>query len=285
MKLHRWLLAGLGVVLTSGMINVPMASAEPGKASDADISALQKYYESRKNRAGQKPAQTPIPRTTKAHGKGDPHSALGPEKLVKVALQHIGEGRQVEALNTLSSGLQKFPDATKLRGIRGVLMLQSGQYADALKDFEAALNMTPNDVLLLVNRAQAYRQFGRRDEAMADLNKVLELKPDFVAALFNRGAIYLKEAKFEDARKDFEKCVAIDPHAAAPRFNLAMALDGLGRRPEAISEMEQFTKATKKDTWRDIGEKQLASWKKAGTTEKAEADTSTKTGGEPKAHP
>lgn len=281
MKIHRWLLAGAGLVLCCFGFDGQMAKAGSGSSGDADISALQRYYDSKVK--GSKPlAQTPIPRSSKAHGQGDPHSALGPEKLVKVALQHISEGRQAEALNTLNSGLAKFPDATKLMGVRGVLYLQSGKVSEALKDFEAALAITPDDVLVLVNRAQAYRQFGRRNEALADLNRVLELKPDFVAALFNRGAVYLKEEKFEDARKDFEKCVSVDPHAAAPRFNLAMALDGLGRRSEAISEMEQFTKAAQKDSWRDIGEKQLASWK---NIKKSEVDGAATASGEKKATP
>lgn len=281
MKFDRLLLAGVGLFLGCAIVDVQPASAGSGSGSDADVSALQRYYES-KVKGGKPLAQTPIPSTSKAHGKGDPHSALGPEKLVKVALQHISEGRQEQALVTLTSGLEKYPDATRLMGVRGVLYLQAGKVSEALKDFEAALAITPDDVLLLVNRAQAYRQFSRRDEALADLNKVIGLKPDFVAALFNRGAIYLKEAKFEEARKDFEKCVAIDPHAAAPRFNLAMALDGLGRRPDAISEMEQFTKATDKDTWRDIGEKQLVSWKKTANAETAGASDA---GGAKKATP
>jgi tetratricopeptide (TPR) repeat protein len=269
-------LAGFAFLATIAIIGLPQALAEPDNADDP-VAALERYYDKVTKGAGRLP-MTPIPgKPGKAHGNGDPHAALGPEKLVKVALQHIAEGRQGEALNTLNSGLAKYPKATKLMGLRGVLLLQTGEVSAALRDFEAAVALSPDDVLLLVNRAQAYRQFGREDAALADLDKVLKLKPDFVAALFNRGAVHLKSDKFEEARKDFERCIAIDPHAAAPRFNLAMALEGLGRRDDAVAEMEQFVKAAQKESWKKIAEKQLALWKNgdaggSGSARKAEAN-------------
>jgi Flp pilus assembly protein TadD len=250
------------VAALNGALGVTEARAQPDQADDP-VATLERYYDKVTKGKAALP-MTPIPgKSGKAHSKGDPHAALGPGKLVKVALQHIAEGRQGEALNTLNSGLAKYPKETKLMGVRGVLLLQAGKVSEALQDFQTAVALSPDDILLLVNRAQAYRQFGREDAALADLDKVLKLKPDFVAALFNRGAVYLKQDKFEKARNDFERCVAVDPHAAAPRFNLAMALDGLGRRDEAVGEMEQFVKAAQKESWKKIAEKQLTLWKKA----------------------
>lgn len=256
-------IARIGFILAIMAIGLQHGLAQSGTQTQDPVSALERYYESvvKGSREPQNRSMIPIPRRPgKAHGKGDPHATLGPEKLVKVALQHIAEGRHSEALSTLNGGLARYPDATKLMGVRGVLLLQAGQVSDALKDFEAAVAKSPDDALLLVNRAQAYREFGRIDAALSDLNKVLETRPHFVAALFNRGAIYLKRDEFEKARQDFEQCVAVDPHAAAPRFNLAIALDGIGRRDEAIAEMEQFTKIAEKDSWRTIAQQQLARW-------------------------
>ncbi|GAB4239343.1 MAG: hypothetical protein Kow0032_26400 [Methyloligellaceae bacterium] len=215
------------------------------------------------------------------HGSGDPHAALGPGKLVKVALQHLSEGRRAEAMKTLNSGIERYPDDPQLRGIRGSIYLQHKEFAKALSDFEAGLKARPDDVLLLVNRAQTYRSFNRTDEALADLNRAIKLQPDLVAARFNRGALYLSLRKLEEARADFEHCVSVDPHEAAPRFNLAIVLAELGKREEAIAEMERFLKIARSDSWKKVAREQLAVWRKTakvpekseggGTREKASA--------------
>ncbi len=197
------------------------------------------------------PVQFSEPRD-RAHTGGDPHARLGPDQIVKVALQHLAEGRRGEAMLTLDSGISSFPKDPQLRGVRGSIHLQHQDFAKALSDFEAAIAEKPDDALLLVNRAQAYRSFDRIDEALVDLNKAINLLPDLVAARFNRGALYVTMGELEKAKADFEHSVAVDPHVAAPRFNLAITLDGLGRRGEAIAEMQHFLKVATQENWKKV---------------------------------
>lgn len=240
------------------------ASSEPRALSAKELDEIRKVL-----------PQSRIPREfyqgkKGPHGKGDPHAQLGPDRLVKVALQHLAEGRRGEAMKTLDAGVTKFPENVQLRGIRGSIFLQHSDYTKALSDFEAALRIKPDDPLLLVNRAQAYRSFNRLEEALTDLDKAVELMPDLVPARFNRGSIYVTKGDFVKARADFERCIAIDPHVAAPRFNLAVTLEGLGQRKEAIAEMERFLKIAKVEGWKKVAQEQLDVWKKQGATHTAE---------------
>lgn len=205
------------------------------------------------------PSHTPRPG---AHDRADPHLNLPPDKFLLVALQHLAEGRPVEAMKTLNTAIGKCPDHPKLRGVRASLHLEHGRYADALADLEVALKSAPDDPLLLVNRAQAYRGFKRNKEALADLNRAIGKKPGFIGALFNRGALLFEMRKYEEALKDFEKVAALDPHLPAARFNIAMTLDALGKRQQAMKELENFLKVAKHEGWRAVAWKQLNNWRK-----------------------
>jgi len=184
-----------------------------------------------------------------AHRPKDPHLALGPEKLIRVALQHHSEGRPDHAITTLGDALKRFPGDGKLLLVRGSLLLQQGNTADALRDFEAAAKADPENPAIYVNRAQAYRRFERDREALADLDRAVELNPDFVAARFNRGSMHFNAGHFDKALQDFEHCVAADPHAAPPYFNLAMTREQLGDKAGAADDLKRFLELSKTADW------------------------------------
>jgi len=211
-----------------------------------------------------KPApMTKIPVTPKGpHARTNPHYNLPPEKHVQVALQHLAEGRPVEAMKALDLGIALYPGNYQLRGVRASLFLQHKKYAKALADLEVAMKKRPDDPLLLVNRAQAYRGFNRDKEALADLDHAIKVKPDFIGALFNRGALLFEKKRYKQALADFEKVAALDPHLPAARFNIAVTQEALGHRKQAMKELEDFLKVTRHKGWIAIARKQLNNWRK-----------------------
>lgn len=193
-----------------------------------------------------------------AHGKQDPHAALAPEALVRVALQHQAEGRPDHAVSTLNDALRRYPGNPRLLTVRGSLLLQQDKTADALRDLEAAAQAAPDDPAILVNRAQGYRRFGDRTRALADLDRAIEIDPDFVAARFNRGSMHFNAQRFDAALVDFEHCVTVDPHAPPPYFNLAITREQLGDRSSAAADLRRFLELTDTKAWRELAEKRLA---------------------------
>ena len=199
------------------------------------------------------------------HGQQDPHAALDPERLIKVALQHDSEGRLELALKTLAEGIDKFPEAAQLYAVRASMRLQLQQVSAALADLEKAVQLAPDDAKTLVNRAQAYRAFGRFDEAMQDLNRAVEVSPDLVPALFNRGALHYARSQFDQALADFDRCIAADPHAPAPYFNRASTYWELGRGDEAVADLERFLELAENAEWKQTAEDLLKNWRTALT--------------------
>ncbi len=200
---------------------------------------------------------SPPPRQPGAHRPKDPHAALSPDSMVRVALQHHEEGRPALALDTLNDALKRYPGNGDLLNIRGSLLLQQDKTAAALSDLEAAAKATPENPAIYVNRAQAYRRFKNESKAMADLDKAVELSPDFVAARFNRGSMHFSAGRYKEALVDFERCAAVDPHAPPPWFNLAMTREQLGDKEGAVSDLKRFLELTQTKEWREVAEKKL----------------------------
>lgn len=194
------------------------------------------------------------------HGQRDPHGQLSVDKQIQIALQHKKEGRPHEAINTLSNALMRHENNAQLYAVRGSLYLEQGQVSDALRDLEAALRLNPTDASALTNRAQAYRGFGRMNEALADLDRAVELDPDLIAARFNRGAMLYEKDEMGKALTDFNHCIAVDPHAPGPYFNRAAVYDAMGKRLEAVADLERFMELTDNENWKKSAQDILKAW-------------------------
>ncbi len=252
------------IIVISGLAAMLVASGLPARAEDKKAPAmpsLQEMQSFSSSLKGEAPPKTAV-RPQGPHSKVNPHYKLTPEKHVQVALQHLAEGRPVEAMKALDMAIALYPDNYQLRGVRASLYLQHKKYAKALADLEVALKSRPDDPLLLVNRAQAYRGFNRDKEALADLDHAIRVKPDFIGALFNRGALHFEKKRYKEALTDFEKVAELDPHLPAARFNIAVTYEALGDRKRAMKELEDFLKVTKHKGWIAIARKQLNNWRK-----------------------
>lgn len=242
---------------------VPQAQAEgPQTGPDADATPV---AEDRKpTRTAQRSPVTSLPAgpMSRPHTGGDPHAALTPGQLIKVALQHQAEGREVEAMASLTSAIMRFPDSADLRAVRASVFLQQGKVTEALQDLEKAVALAPDNPEIRVNRAEAYRRFNRIDEALADLDKAVAVAPDMVAARFNRGSLYFAKGEYEKAVTDFDHAVAVNPHAAAPWFNLAIAKQSLGNQPGAEADMKRFLELTDNEQWRKTAKETLDAWQR-----------------------
>ena len=196
----------------------------------------------------------------KPHGENDPHMNLSADKYAMVALGHLQEGRHNEAMTSINRALNAHPESAHLFAVRSQIYAANKQKAPALADLERAINLESNNASLYVNRAAVYSSFDRDDEAMADLNRAIIIDNDMLAARFNRGSLHFIKENYDAALTDFEHCISVDPHTAAPYFNRAAVLDALGRRGEAISDIERFLQLTQDENWRQTAQTLLSQW-------------------------
>ncbi|MCP5373986.1 MAG: tetratricopeptide repeat protein [Hyphomicrobiales bacterium] len=254
----------LSTVLALGTLSAAPASAADaehpaaGTSPFADAPDREKLRRRLQRLVGGTEDPAPTAPRAGAHRPKDPHAALGPESMIRVALQHQDEGRPGLALDTLGDALRRYPGHPDVLLVRGSLLLQQDRTADALRDLEAAAQAAPGNPAIYVNRAQAYRRFGNTSKAMADLDRAVELAPDNLAARFNRGSMHFNGGRFDLALADFERCVAVDPHAPPPHFNLAMTRAQMGDRDGAVADLRRFLELADSPQWRDVAEKKLA---------------------------
>lgn len=76
--------------------------------------------------------------------------------------------------------------------------------------------------------------------AIAEFDLAVQLKGDDPALLNDYGLLLLRVRRDEDAAVVLRKAVQVNPWFASPRYLLALALDRLGKKAEAVSEYREF---------------------------------------------
>jgi putative thioredoxin len=138
-------------------------------------------------------------------------------------------------------------------------LLQAAETALAEGDAEGAVDLyaqilaeDSSSIPALSGLARAYVKAGALDEAKQTLALVPEAKRDEAAVAAARAAIDLAEqAKSVGPLSELEAKVAADPLDHQARFDLAVALNGNGRRLEAVDHLIAIVRRDRK--WNDDG--------------------------------
>jgi protein O-GlcNAc transferase len=142
----------------------------------------------------------------------------------------------------------------------------------ALGFYDAALKEEPNSILALLGHGAALQKMGRGQEAQADYDAVLKFDPQNREALTNMtsiigerapqealnrllelerqyalfspvkaqiGLTYAKMGSLPQALDYFRRAVALAPDTVMYHYNLALVLDHLGRRDQAVASYER----------------------------------------------
>ena len=147
-----------------------------------------------------------------------------------------------DALETQLAAMQALlPGAYYLSFYRGRSLYERGETEAALACFDQALAEGASDEdlpYLFSYKGCCLRDLGRWDEAVAALEQGLacdEERPDLHNAL---GVCAYKTGRHADAVTHFRRAVALNPASAIDYANLALNLERLGERDEAIAYYE-----------------------------------------------
>ena len=151
--------------------------------------------------------------------------------------------------------------------------LAAGDAAQAADLYAQILAQDAANVPALAGLARCYVQTGAIDQAKATLAMVPEAKRNEASVAAARAALDLAEqAKSVGPIGELEQKVAADPLDHQARFDLAVAMNGAGRRKEAVDNLIAIVRRDRK--WNDDGaRKQLVQFFEAwGPTDEATVD-------------
>ena len=148
--------------------------------------------------------------------------------------------------------------------------LGKGDAAGAAELYAQVLAQDSGNVAALAGLARSYVRTGAIEQAKQTLALVPEAKRNDSAVAAARTALDLAEqAKSVGPLSELEQKVAVNPLDHQARFDLAVALNGKGRRAEAVDHLIEIVKRDRK--WKDDGaRKQLVQFFEAwGPTDEA----------------
>jgi putative thioredoxin len=148
--------------------------------------------------------------------------------------------------------------------------LADGDAAGAAQLYAQLLSEDNSNVQALGGLVRCYVETGALDQARQTLAMVPDSKKNDAAVAAARAALELAEqAKTLGPITDLEQKVAADPLDHQARFDLALALNGKGRRSDALEQLISIVKRDRK--WNDDGaRKQLVQFFDAwGPTDEA----------------
>jgi putative thioredoxin len=151
--------------------------------------------------------------------------------------------------------------------------LSEGDAAGAAAMYSELLAEDGGNVPALAGLARCYIETGALDQAKQTLAMIPEAKQNDAAVAAARAALELAEqSKNLGPVSELEQKVAANPLDHQARFDLALALNGSGKRAEALDQLIAIVKRDRK--WNDDGaRKQLVQFFEAwGPTDEATVD-------------
>jgi tetratricopeptide (TPR) repeat protein len=153
------------------------------------------------------------------------------------------EGLQM-AEDLLRVILERQPDSLSTLMVLGMLMQSQDRNDEAAVLNRKILELDPNNIVAINNLAWVLcEEQGQREEALQLAEKGVRLAPEYVDLIDTRGVIHYRLGHLEKAVADFTKSIALcpanTPASTALRFHLARAYAQMGRKTEALDQLNE----------------------------------------------
>jgi len=141
------------------------------------------------------------------------------------------------ALGEYVAGEQYNADLPESHMNLALLAVSQRRPAEAEAALRTALGIDPGFAPAAVNLADLYRATGRDGEGERVLRQTLERDPTSGAAHHALGLLLVRQQRRAEAVAELEAAARLAPESARYGFVYAVALDGAGRRPQAIEAL------------------------------------------------
>lgn len=119
---------------------------------------------------------------------------------------------------------------------------KSGRVGDAVPIWRETVRTEPENLLVRTDLANALYASGDYEGARYHYKQVLARKSNSAEALNGIGLLYLRDYKLPAAETSFRSAIAGDPRFTPAYNNLAIVLEKLNKKPQAIALLERAAK-------------------------------------------
>ena len=170
----------------------------------------------------------------------DPHSVLS----------HELSGEMMEAMNNYDGAVVELKKAVEMAPQRpgthyklGDAYFSLSQWDLATEQFQAEISVDPANCLAPWKMGSiVLEKNGNPEEALGDMNRALSMCPSLTGARVDRARALVKLNRNAEAATDLEAAAKADPAEPSTHFLLAKVYRALGRRQDAQTEMQTFSK-------------------------------------------
>ena len=134
-------------------------------------------------------------------------------------------------------------------GVAGLYAEEGGDFEKAIEEYRLALRAEPDNPAYLYDMGWAHYRNGMTDRALEILTRASVLSPDDPAGRAKIGLVRLRRKEYRVAIGEFQQALRLQPGYAFARFGLARALQGEGRRNEAMVEYKRAWRESNNDVY------------------------------------
>ena len=133
----------------------------------------------------------------------------------------LDTGDFAHAIGDLNQAIAFAPSFAPAYQNRGNAWYARGNFGAALADYDRAIQLDPDSASPYVNRAILRRDLGNAKGAMEDFQKAIEISPNRASAYSARGELYMHERDYARAIADYDRAVKLAP---TPKHYMLRAL-------------------------------------------------------------
>ena len=153
---------------------------------------------------------------------GDPRGFMG------MVESHMSQGRPAQALEMLQSVTQKSPDRPDYKLALANVAVRANKFDLAISEYQSLLAKNPGSADVHLRLGETYRRMGDAPNAIKYFGKARELAPNDPAANVQLALMLEGTGKRDDAQPLYEHVLKLDPDNAIVLNNLAYMLADKG---------------------------------------------------------
>tara|TARA_B100001939_G_scaffold345708_1_gene362902 strand:- start:790 stop:3738 length:2949 start_codon:yes stop_codon:yes gene_type:complete len=169
--------------------------------------------------------------------------------------------RLPRAIALLEKWTEKYPQDLPLGLTLGTAYKLDGQLEKAVAHYETLLKRFPDMPAVLNNAANVQFLLGNEEKAVEYARRAQELRPEDVTILDTLAWIETRRGRPEVALPLLRKSLALEYGNPEIKYHLAVTLDKLGRRAEALRPLREALQSGQDFEGREEAEKLLAGWR------------------------